>query len=243
MGEYHNSLPETETHSPHPFMNLWEGNVTPNWEFDFAHGSSSHNTMFRNYIDMTSTDPDTGSPMTGGLIAINVAYYSNYENVIGNVFGPYGSACTATVYETNAGTSKTNGVIYQLGYYDDGGGSSPNLTLSAKVGQTILRGGNWDCVTNSVVWNSNVPKGSLASSYLAPQSLPSSLYLSTKPNWFTVSGAVWPPIDTNASTKVNKIPAEICYESGPKVGAAFNPSSCYSAILPQPPTSLTAVVN
>lgn len=243
MGEYHNSLPETETHSPHPFMNLWEGNVTPNWEFDFAHGSSSHNTMFRNYIDMTSTDPDTGSPMTGGLIAINVAYYSNYENVIGNVFGPYGSACTATVYETDADTPKTNGVIYQLGYYDDGGGSSPNLTLSAKVGQTILRGGNWDCVTNSVVWNSNVPKGSLVSSYLAPQSLPSSLYLSTKPNWFTVSGAVWPPIDTNASTKVNKIPAEICYESGPKVGAAFNPSSCYSAILPQPPTSLAAVVN
>ena len=174
MGEYHNSLPETQTHAPHPYMNLLEGNVASNWEFDFAHGSSSHNTMFRNYMNMTALDPDTNQPMTSGLIAINVAYYSNYENLIGNVFGPYGSACNASVYETNADTPKVNGVIYQLGYYDDGGGSSPNLTLSAKVGQTILRGGNWDCVTKSVVWNNNVPSGSLASSYLASQVLPSS---------------------------------------------------------------------
>ena len=58
--------------------------------------------------------------MTGGLIAINVAYYSNYENLIGNVFGPYGSACNASVYETDADTPKVNGVIYQLGYYTMG---------------------------------------------------------------------------------------------------------------------------
>ena len=245
MGEYHNSLPETESHGPHPFMNLWEGNVTPNWEFDFAHGSSSHNTMFRNYIDMTSIDPDTGSPMTGGLIAINVAYYSNYENVIGNVFGPYGSSCKASSYETNAGTAKVNGVIYQLGYYDDGGGSSPNATLSAKVGQTILRGGNWDCVTNSVVWKSNVPSGSLISSYLSQQTLPNSLVFSSAPSYFAATGAVWPPINSGATTKVNQIPAQICYNSGPvnSLGGGFNPASCYgSANLPQPPTGLAAVV-
>jgi chitodextrinase len=246
MGEYHNSLPETQTHSPHPFMNLWEGNVTPNWEFDFAHGSSSHNTMFRNYINLTSTDPDTGNPMTGALIAINVAYYSNYENVVGNVFGPYGSTCTASAYEKDADASEVNGVIYQLGYYDDGGSSSPNLTLSAKVGQTILRGGNWDCKTNSVVWSSNVPTGSLVSSYLAQQLLPTSLYLSATPSWFTHSSAVWPPIDTGATTKVNKLPAQICYENGPKTGAAFNPSACYEGVNsegPEPPTALSVTVH
>ncbi len=245
MGEYHNSLPETQTHAPHPFMNLWEGNVTPNWEFDFAHGSSSHNTMFRNYIDMTSTDPDTGVPMTGALIAINVAYYSNYENVIGNAFGPYGSTCNASVYETDADTSKVNGVIYQIGYYDDGSGTSPNLTLSAKVGQTILRGGNWDCVTKSVVWNSNVPSGSLASSYLASQTLPNSLFLSAAPSYFAATGAAWPPINTAASTIVNQIPAQICYNSGPvnSLGGGFNPTACYNGNPPQPPTNLTAVAH
>ncbi len=240
MGEYHNSLPETQAHAAHPFMNLWEGNVTPNWEFDFAHGSSSHNTMFRNYINMASTNPDTGAPMTGALIAINVAYYSNYENVIGNVFGPYGSSCTATAYETDADAREVNGVIYQLGYYDSGGSASPNLTLSAKVGQTILRGGNWDCVTNSVVWNNDVPSGSLVSSYIAPQALPSSLYLTANPSWF--GGAVWPPIDPVASTKVNEIPSEICYESGPKNGATFAPSSCYQPAQVLPPTNLVVTV-
>lgn len=248
MGEYHNSLPETQAHAPHPYMNLWEGNVTSNWEFDFAHGSSSHNTMFRNYIDMTALDPDTNQPMTGGLIALNVAYYSNYDNIVGNVFGPYGSACNASTYETDSGTPKVNGVIYQLGYYDDGGGSSPNASLSAKVGQTILRGGNWDCVTNSVVWSNNVPSGSLVSSYLASETLPNSLVFSTAPAYFAATAATWPPIDTATGTKVNQIPAQICYNSGAanSSGGGFNPAACYGSsgiTLPQPPTDLIAVVD
>jgi hypothetical protein len=247
MGEYHNSLPETQTHAPHPYMNLWEGNVTPNWEFDFAHGSSSHNTMFRNYINMTDLNPDTNQPMTGGLIAINIAYYNNYENIFGNAFGPYGSTCKASVYETDADTPKAGSVIYQLGYYDDGGGSSPNLSLSAKVGKTILRGGNWDCVTKSAVWSNNVPGGLLASSYLAAQTLPNSLVFSAAPGYFAATNAVWPPINTAASTVVNQIPAQICYNSGPtnSQGGGFDPSSCYSGAtnsVPLPPTGLKVVV-
>jgi len=128
MGEYHNSLPESNTHGAHPFMNLWEGNVTPNVEFDFAHGSSSHNTLFRNYIDLTSTNPDTGMPMTGALFGVNIAYFNTYENVVGNVIGPYGSSCTAGAYEINADAPQTSS-IYKLGYYDDGGGTSPNPVL------------------------------------------------------------------------------------------------------------------
>jgi hypothetical protein len=228
MGEYVNALPETQTHDPHPFMNLWEGNIMPNIEFDFAHGSGSHNTLFRNYVNLTSTDPNTGTQMTSGLIALNVAYFNNYENVVANVFGPYGSTCTASVYETSADTAKVNGVIYQLGYYDDGGGSSPNLLLSAKVGQTLIRGGNWDCKSNAVIWSTNIPAGALTTGYLQQQTLPNSLYLSAEPTWFSASGAAWPPIDPMAATKVNEIPAQLCYESGPKAGAAFNPAACYT---------------
>jgi hypothetical protein len=244
MGEYHNSLAEDSTHGAHPYMNLWEGNVTPNIEFDFAHGSGSHNTLYRNYIHLTANNPDTGRPMTSALFAVNIAYYNYYENVLGNVIGPYGSACTANSYEINANASQTSS-IYKLGYYDDGGTSSPNSNLSAKVGRTILRGGNWDCKTNTVVWNNNVPSGSLASSYLSPQTLPASLYLSAKPSWFTASGVPWPAIDPAASTKVNRIPAQICYENGPKIGGAFNPAACYgSATNPGPaaPTNLISTV-
>lgn len=242
MGEYPNSLPESNTHGAHPYMNLWEGNSTPNVEFDFAHGSSSHNTLFRNYVNLTGTNPSTGTAMTGGVFAVNVAYYNNYENIVGNALGPYGSSCTASTYQINADASQSAS-IYKLGYYDDGGTPTPNAALSAKVENTILRGGNWDCKTNSVVWNNNVPSGSLASSYLAQQTLPNSLYLSAKPSWFTASAAAWPPVDTSAATKVNKIPAQLCYESGPKIGLPFNPAGCYvSAALPLPPTNLSAIV-
>lgn len=248
MGEYHNSLPETQAHGAHPYMNLWEGNVMPNFEWDFAHGSSSNNTMFRNYIDMTNMDPDTNKPMTGGLIALNIAYYSNYDNVVGNAFGPYGSTCNASVYETDADASQADGVIWQLGYYDDGGSASPNLTLSAKVGKTLLRGGNWDCVTKSVVWSSNVPSGSLTSSYIAQQTLPNSLVFSSAPSYFAATGAVWPPINTGGSTMVNQIPAQICYNEGAvnSQGGGFNPTACYGGTTtptkPQPPTNLTGTV-
>lgn len=241
MGEYPNSLAGDNGHGAHPYMNLLEGNVDSNIEFDFAHGSSSHNTVFRNYLNLTSTNPTTGLPMTGALFAMNSAYYNNYENVFGNVIGPYGSACTASAYEINADAAQSS-TIYKLGYYDDGGTPTPNAALSAKVGQTILRGGNWDCRTNTVVWNNNVPSGSLVSTYVAAQTLPNSLYLSAKPSWFTASGAVWPPIDPAASTKVNKIPAQICYEAGLLTGA-FNPSACYSTVGPQPPSNLSAIVH
>jgi hypothetical protein len=162
------------------------------------------------------------------------------------VLGAYGSTCRATAYETDADAAEVNGVIYQLGYWDDGGDPSPNLTLSAKVGQTILRGGNWDCVTNSTVWSSNVPSGSLASSYLGQQTLPISLFLSAEPSWFTLSGATWPPIDPAATTKVTPLPAQLCYNSGPKVGAAFNPAACYEGAntqAPAAPTGLSVTVH
>jgi hypothetical protein len=233
MGEYHNALAENNAHGAHPYMNLFEGNVTPNIELDNAHGSNSHNTLFRNYVNLTSTNPDTGKPMTGSLFAINFAYYSNYNNALGNVIGPYGSSCTASSYEINANAAQSSS-IYKFGYYDDGGTASPDAALSAKVGQTVLRGGNWDCKTNAVIWSNNVPSGSLVSTYLTQQTLPNSLYLSSKPNWF--GSTTWPAIDPAASNKVNKIPAQLCYESGPKSGGVFDPKTCYEGKLTTPQT-------
>jgi hypothetical protein len=238
MGEYPNSLAETNTHGAHPYMNLWEGNVTSNVEFDFAHGSGSHNTLFRNYIDLTSTNPSTGSNMTSAIFGVAIAYYNNYENVVGNVLGESGSTCTAGSYEIDADASQ-NPSIFKLGYYDDGGTSTPNASLSAKVKNTLVRGGNWDCKTNAVIWSTNIPSGGgTASTYLVQQTLPASLYLSGKPSWF--GGTAWPPIDPVASTRVSNIPAETCYNNGPKTGAAFNPTACYgSGTVVSPPAAPT----
>jgi len=246
QGATPNSLPDKNTHGAHPYMNLWEGNVTPNINLDFVAGSSSHNTFFRNYVNLRSTNPSTGSLMTSGIFAVVLAYYNNYQNFLGNVLGPVGASCTAGTYEINADSGQSS-VIYKFGYYDDGGASSPNLTLSAKVGKTILRGGNWDCKTNSVVWSSNIPSGSNASTYIAQQTLPNSLYLAAKPAWFSASGAAWPPIDPASTAKANKLPAQLCFESGPNAGGTFRPSACYATVAqgnpPQPPTNLSAIVN
>jgi len=242
MGEYPSSLPETQSHGAHSFMNLFEGNVYPNIEFDFTHGSASHHTIYRNYVNLTSTNPNTGKLMTDGVFAFADAYYNNYLNALGNVFGQYPNGCTATKYEINADNSQSPS-IYKLGYYDDGGTSCPNASLCAKVGKTILRGGNWDCTTNLVVWNNNVPQGSLVSTYLPPQTLANSLYLAGKPDWFTPMNAVWPPIDPSASVKMNKIPAQLCYESGAGSGKAFVPSACYSTGGPPPPKNLKTSVH
>jgi len=224
MGEYPNSLPDSITHAAHPYMNLWEGNVCPNMEFDFTHGSSSHNTLFRNYLNMTSTNPGTGRPMTGALYAVTIAYHNDYENVLGNVIGPFGPANTARAYQLSADQDQAP-CIYKLGYFDDGATPTPNPALSAKVERTLLRGGNWDSVSGTVVWSDNVPRGSLASSYLARRRLPASLFRSSAPPEFSAPGAVWPPIDPSAATKVNKIPAQLCYEAqNLAAGGAFKPA-------------------
>jgi len=237
-----NSLPEKNTHGAHPYMNLWEGNYTPNINFDFVAGSASHNTVFRNYVPLLSTNPSTGTPMTGGLYALTLAYYNNYFNVYGNVFGPNTGTCTATNYERNADQADS-ATIYKLGYFDDGGTASPNLTLSAKVGATILRGGNWDCNSASVIWNNNVPSGSIVTTYAPSQTLPNSLYLTTTPNFFTVTGVPFPPIAPNAGTRVNALPAQICYASGPGSGGAYDPATCYGEQAPGVPIAqLTANV-
>jgi hypothetical protein len=253
MGEYTNSLAETQSHGAHVFMNLWEGNTVPNVEFDNAHGSSSHNTLFRNYIDLTAINPATGTNQTGGVFALAIAYDSNYANVFGNVVGPAGN-CSASSYQIKAnGTSADSNqpsAVYKLGYYDDGGTTSPNATLSAKVESTLRRGGNWDCKTGAVIWSSNAPAGTLASSYVAQQPLNASLYLAAKPAWF--GSAPWPLIGpdvsggnvSNVGGHANKSPAQSCYEAGPGIGMAFDPATCYSSgSSPIPPTNLTTVVH
>jgi hypothetical protein len=252
MGEYPNSLPETQAHGAHVFMNLWEGNTIPNLEWDNAHGSSSHNTLFRNYINLTGTDPSTGSKQSGAVYAIAIAYDANYANVLGNVVGPSGS-CTVSSYQIKANGTSADGnqppAVFKLGYYDDGGTTSPSAALSAKVENTLLRGGNWDCKTAQTIWSSNAPSGTLSASYISQQVLPNSMYLSAKPAWF--GSSAWPLIGPDVTTggvsnvggHVNKSPAQLCYENGPSTGGAFTPSVCYASNgrAPLPPTNLTSV--
>jgi hypothetical protein len=119
------------------------------------------------------------SPYTLSRAVVDLQPKSGYTNVVGNVLGTAGFE---TVYlVTSSGSSKS---IY---------------LASNTVAATLLRHGNWDSVNGDVVWDENI----------ADHTLPSSLYLSSKPSWY--GGCTWPPVDPATGT-VEDIPAKLRYE-------------------------------
>jgi len=87
--------------------------------------------------------------------------------------------------------------IWKLGYQ----AGEWEQAADPKVLSTVLRGGNYDYVTNSVHWEN-----------IASQTIPKSMYLSGKPSFF--GSTPWPPIGPDVSGYLNKIPARACYDQG-----------------------------
>jgi hypothetical protein len=92
---------ETEgmnTHGAHPQFNLWEGNITQNFDLDSIWGSHSHNTVFRNWSKGTTKLCTTGTPGRTTVTCANtwavqyvagmkVDFLGSSYNVVGNVIG------------------------------------------------------------------------------------------------------------------------------------------------------------
>jgi hypothetical protein len=69
------------------------------------------------------------------------------------------------------------------------------------VRSTAIREGNFDYITNQVHWTS------------APQQLPASLYLDSKPAFF--GSNPWPWVDATGATKVSTLPARARFDAMP----------------------------
>jgi hypothetical protein len=67
---------------------------------------------------------------------------------------------------------------------------------------TLIRGGNFDYLSNQVVWTSSLPA----------QTLPASLYLSAKPAFF--GNYKWPWVDPTGGTKFETLPAKARFDAG-----------------------------
>lgn len=162
-------------HGAHPLMNLLEGNYTDSrLAADDVWGSSSHNTYFRNRHALAPNK-------TGGTWNFDIQYHAQYYNIIGNVIGTPG---VEKSYELNNVVLSGQKSIYRFGYNGDGDGSASGN--DQQVYSTLLRHGNWDSVTNGVVWNGSDDRV-----------LPPSFYLSGKPSWW---GSVqWPAIGPDVS--------------------------------------------
>jgi hypothetical protein len=195
--------PALAQHAPHPMMNLIEGNhFASRIISDFTWGSASHNTYFRNRV-YDGLRPQ----IKYGIWEMDVFKTHYYENVVGNVFGRAGFE---RIYETENKNFNLYGDrgIYRLGYVN--GGDDTAVGNDSMVKATLLRHGNWDSVSQSVVWNPAI----------ADTNLPASLYLTNKPAWW--GDLAWPPYGGDRNPMAGAIPAEVRFLS--TLGTVKRPS-------------------
>jgi hypothetical protein len=179
---------------------LFEGNLSHNADGEFTHGNSIYITFFRNHL----TGQRRSFTDQGGVRAISLAYGSWWYSFIGNVLGRQDQMAgwsydnpamkTGTAIWGQGGT----GSIWALGWDPARWGMAPDPeTLS-----TVIRGGNFDYLTNEVVWTDA----------FEAQTLPASLYLTAKPSFF--GNYQWPWVDPVSPAKVYTLPAKARLDAG-----------------------------
>jgi hypothetical protein len=183
------------SHMAGPHHMLFEGNYSPNADSDYTHGNAIDLTFFRNWLSgqrKSFTDQQN-------MRAVGLAYGSWWDSFVGNVLGRSGQM-SGWLYDDLAMTGNNAGWgdndIWKIGYDPERWGMFADpLTLS-----TLIRGGNYDYLTNSVHWES-----------LTQQTLPASLYLTGKPPFF--GNNQWPWVDPTGSTPLYALPATQRYNA------------------------------
>ena len=194
---------------------LFEGNYSFNTDSDQTHGNSIYHTYFRNYFSgyrkpFTALDGrfvDDAAGCCGPLRAASAHAYAYWFSFLGNVLGTPGQ--TGWVYDAIGGHNRMLGRgIWMLGWMDiSPQGYDPN------VAATAIRDGNYDYVTNKVAWAASD----------AAHTLPNSLYLTRKPDFFNAgSGYAWPwvsptgspPVLAGCGGKCSGLPAKARYDAG-----------------------------
>jgi hypothetical protein len=172
---------------------LYEGNIGSGIYSDNFHGSHHLMTVFRNYWN--GYQKNEGNFTNSATTPIILGAYSRFYNIIGNVLG---NCARHSVYESVVGNVHSLPAIYELGF----GNSIPDDVHTVT---TLMRWGNFDCVTNSNRFvSAEVPSGlpGLQGPYANPVpstlTLPASFYLTSKPSWWP-SGKAWPAVGPDVS--------------------------------------------
>ena len=195
------------SHMVGPHHVLFEGNYGFNWDSDKTHGNAIYHTIFRNHLrgirrpfvdphDGVTYDDATQMSTNGPARCGGATYYSYWHSFIGNVMGAAGQM-SGWAYEENA---INNAAIWKLGWDD----FNP-YPVDPQVKATTLRHGNFDYVTNSVIWDP------ASTSHV----LPFSLYLTQKPAFFNAGGGyTWPWVEPDGATKLFTLPAKARFDAG-----------------------------
>jgi hypothetical protein len=264
---------DIETHGAHPQYNLYEGNQVNKMYPDSYWGSSANETYFRNWANGAglTCNPATASRgtvvctpigppppsssngwyQTEAVRIFEVEFADSSYNFVGNVIGS-NLANTLTVYGNGttlmghvalivAPTIRTyNSTIYGFSFgYSGEGDDGTNPQDNARSYTTALIHGVYNHLDGSITWAPGVTP-----------TLPPSLYLSSRPAWFTTPWGTppWPPIGpdvtggVDASGHAYLIPAALCYNHtpvNPDGSLMFNATSCYGNTQPPQPVPPT----
>ena len=208
---YINTIPdwvETGLNASHmvgPHHVLFEGNYAHNADSDNTHGNSIYLTFFRNHLSgmrasfanqAGGTIDDSKRPKSGPHRSVGLQAFSYWMSFLGNVLGAPGQM-NGWVYE---GRFAGKPAIWMLGWDD-----KPPYRVDVKVAATALRHGNFDYLTNTLVWDTSRPD----------RNLPASLYLKQKPPFFDAGrGYAWPWVVAEGTTKLHVLPAKARYDAG-----------------------------
>ena len=250
-GNYHDSdlqwfINDFNFHGAHPWFNLFEGNVGDKFQADSIWGSSSHNTVFRNWFRGSrqyvppqngrgALQPTNAQWENQNTFAYSIDFLSQFNNMVGNISGSsHLQAQGAVNMKISPASGGGNPACYRFGYDSETDAAvSPNNAYN-----TAFMHGNYDCVAGTFQWDSNH----------TDHTLPPSFFLSSKPAWF---GSVpWPAIGPDVSGGTGpggftyRIPAQLCFENAAKDGTGrpiFDPVACYGDQNgPAPPDNVTA---
>ncbi len=190
-------------HGAHPMMNLCEGNFGNGVISDGYFGSSSHCTIFRNYLHgWTPSHPWANS------CAVGLKRWTLYYNVVANVLGRPGVHFSEAASPGWA-ASYSKGAIWEMSYPNTGndgfiGTRPPNPPINPgndqsrdlNVVTTTFRHYNFDFYSNAIINHAS-----------SPTAMPTSLYLTSKPSW--LGNLPWPLIgpDVRRWTARRTVPA------------------------------------
>jgi hypothetical protein len=184
------------SHLTCPHFELFEGNQAFNIDGDDTWGGAVYNTFFRNH----ATGKRRSYADINSRRAIGLMYGHYYYSFVGNVLGtadqhpaPYHGFAYEDLYPWESDPIG----LWRLGYTPQDWKAPPD----ARVVSTTHRHANFDYATGSVHWAGGFD-----------QTLPSSLYLASKPAFFGANP--WPWVDPTGVIKLHVLPARARYDAG-----------------------------
>ena len=238
-GNYHDTslvwlINDFNFHGAHPMMNLFEGNIGIKYQMDSTWGSSSHSSLFRNWFKGSNQyvppqnsrgnlDLGMAAQETSNTYAGSIDYLSQYNNLVGNLWGSDYLVVTAGAVGKLVPPAVSSGVPACLRVSYNSDNDAPVTPAWAE--STMTYRSLFDCDTG--MWSST-----------SGPTLPPSFFLPAKPAFFDVA-TPWPGIgpditggdeaDTTVNGHVNKNPAMLCFEAMGAVQAAplvFSAANC-----------------